>query len=65
MEWKVTSAGMSTLGLLGVIFVTLKLGHVIDWSWWWVTLPFWVSPALLLGFMAFVLLVVFVQAALS
>lgn len=29
------------MGLLGVVFVTLKLTDVIDWSWWWVTLPFW------------------------
>lgn len=31
--------------LLGVVFVVLKLCHVIDWSWWWVTLPFWAFPA--------------------
>ena len=31
----------SVLGLLGVAFVVLKLCHVIDWSWWWVTCPFW------------------------
>lgn len=29
------------LGILGCIFVTLKLCDVIDWSWWLVTLPFW------------------------
>lgn len=29
------------MGLLGVAFVVLKLTHVIDWSWWWVTAPFW------------------------
>lgn len=26
--------------LLGVVFVTLKLFHVIDWSWLWVITPF-------------------------
>lgn len=26
--------------LLGVVFVILKLRHVIDWSWWLVTAPF-------------------------
>ncbi len=30
-----------TIGLLGVLFVGLKLAAVIDWSWWWVTVPFW------------------------
>ncbi len=34
--------------LLGIIFVTLKLCHIIDWSWWYVTTPFWGIPAFLL-----------------
>lgn len=33
--------GVTTLGLLGVLFVGLKLTGHIDWSWWWVTSPFW------------------------
>ena len=36
---------VGALGLLGVLFVGLKLTDIIDWSWWWVTLPFW-GPAL-------------------
>lgn len=40
---------ISTLSLLGVLFVGLKLTDYIDWSWWWVTLPFWGIPALILG----------------
>jgi len=35
------SGGIGVLGLLGVAFVVLKLTGVIDWSWWWVTTPFW------------------------
>ena len=35
------SGGIGVLGLLGVVFVTLKLCGVINWSWWWVTAPFW------------------------
>ena len=35
------SGGITVLGLLGIVFVTLKLCGVIDWSWWWVTAPFW------------------------
>lgn len=42
--------GISTLGLLGVVFVALKLGGVIDWSWWWVTLPFWAGFAFVVAF---------------
>jgi hypothetical protein len=44
-----SSGGISVLGLLGVVFVTLKLCGVIDWSWWWVTAPFWGGFALLLA----------------
>jgi len=40
------SGGIGVTGLLGVAFVILKLTHVINWSWWWVTAPFW-GPALL------------------
>jgi len=35
------------LSVLGCVFVTLKLCHVIAWSWWWVVLPFY-APALLI-----------------
>lgn len=34
------------LGLLGIVFVVLKLTGVIAWSWWLVTLPFWGGLAL-------------------
>lgn len=33
------------LGLLGLVFIVLKLTNVIDWSWWWVTCPFWIGIA--------------------
>lgn len=36
-----SSSGIGVLGLLGVAFVVLKLTGFIDWSWWWVTAPFW------------------------
>lgn len=41
-----SSSGVGILGLLGVLFVGLKLTGVIDWSWWWVTAPFWGGFAL-------------------
>ena len=40
-------------GMLGVAFVVLKLCKVIDWSWWWVLLPFWLPPAIVLLLLAF------------
>ncbi len=42
------SSGVSFLGLLGLMFIGLKLGGVIDWSWWWVTSPLWGVAVLLL-----------------
>ena len=44
------------LGTLGVVQVTLKLTDNIDWSWWWVTLPFWIVPAVLLTWFLLALL---------
>lgn len=42
-----SNGGVGVLGLLGVLFVGLKLGGVINWSWWWVTAPFWGGFALI------------------
>ena len=44
-----SSGGIGVLGLFGVVFVTLKLTGFIDWSWWWVTAPFWGGLALVLA----------------
>ena len=41
--------GIGIVGLLGIVFIVLKLTGVIDWSWWWITLPFWgVVPLIIL-----------------
>ena len=39
-----SSSGISLLGVLGVVFVVLKLTDHIDWSWFYVTMPFWSGP---------------------
>ena len=59
------SNGLGVLGLLGCIFVTLKLTGYITWSWWWVTAPFWGGFALLVGGGLITLLVVGVCALFS
>ena len=52
------NGGVGVTGLLGVVFVVLKLLGVIDWSWWLVTLPFWGGMVLfilfLIGFLIWV-----------
>jgi len=40
----------STAFTLFIVFLVLKLVHVIDWSWWWVTSPLWISAGLTMGF---------------
>ena len=44
---RATGGGMSLFGVLGVIFVVLKLTGLISWSWWWVLLP-WYAPIVFL-----------------
>lgn len=31
--------GMNFVSWLAILFITLKLCHIIDWSWWLVLLP--------------------------
>ena len=47
-----SGGGIGVTGVLGVVFVTLKLVGVIDWSWWWVTSPFWIPAAIVLVILA-------------
>ncbi len=44
------------VGLLGIVFVTLKLCGVISWSWWWVTVPFWGGIVLVVFYLVLVLI---------
>ena len=37
-----SSGGIGLGTILFVVFLILKLTHVIDWSWWWITAPLWI-----------------------
>lgn len=39
------------LSLLTIVFVVLKLSHVIDWSWFDVVLPFLIEVLIILPFL--------------
>lgn len=41
-----TSGGIGFLGLLTILFIGLKLGDIIAWSWWFVLLPAYALPAI-------------------
>ena len=60
-----SSNGIGVFGLLGVAFVVLKLTGYIDWSWWWVTAPFWGGFALLLGVLLIIFTVAFILEILK
>lgn len=44
----ISIGGVSFSDLLTILFVGLKLVHVINWSWWWVLSPLWIEAALLI-----------------
>lgn len=51
------STGVGFLTLLGLLFIGLKLGGVITWSWWLVLLPLYGWFAI---FLIFVLITLFI-----
>ena len=46
-----SSGGIGACGILTVVFITLKLANVINWSWVWVLSPIWI-PFLIAIFIA-------------
>lgn len=42
------SVGPGFLGILTLIFITMKLTGHIAWSWWWVLAPTWIPIVILL-----------------
>lgn len=46
-----STSGIGFTGALTVLFVGLKLGHVIAWSWIWVLSPIWIVIAFWAGFL--------------
>lgn len=52
-----TNTGIGFTGLLTILFIALKLTHVINWSWVWVLSPLWISTLLLIIACVFVFLV--------
>lgn len=55
MEEK-SNVNLSFGSILQLIFITLKLTGYINWSWWWVLSPTWIS----LGLFFIILLIAFI-----
>ena len=54
-----SSSGIGFTGLLTVVFITLKLTGVIDWSWWWVLSPMLIGIFLFVAVLAGMLALAF------
>jgi len=40
--------GIGFIGLLTILFIGLKLAGYIDWSWWWVLSPIWITTSIVI-----------------
>lgn len=56
-----SSSGTGILGVVQIVFITLKLIGVIDWSWPIVLVPLWIS----LGILAIWLIILLICALLG
>ena len=50
-----SSGGVGCSTVVLIVFIILKLVGVINWSWWWVLSPLWISFGL--GLIAIIILV--------
>ncbi len=43
-----SNGGIGFAGFLALLFIGLKLTGFIEWSWWWVLSPIWISILLVI-----------------
>ena len=53
-ENKSSSRGLGITGVLQVVFITLKVLNLIDWSWWMVFVPTFIDIGLIILIVLFV-----------
>lgn len=60
-----SSGGIGFTGLLTILFIALKLTHVIAWSWWWILSPIWITAALTIVIVGVVVGVAFIATGIE
>lgn len=55
------AGGIGFIGLLTLIFITLKLTGFIAWPWVWVLSPLWISATLSIVLILIVLIIAFIK----
>lgn len=48
IRFRSRNEGITFASLLLLLFIGLKLGNVIDWSWIWVLSPIWIPYAMII-----------------
>ena len=48
MDNKTSGGGIGFCGLLAIVFITLKLLGIIQWSWVWVLSPIWIPSIIII-----------------
>lgn len=56
-----SSSGIGFCGLLTIVFVIAKITGYIDWSWWWVFSPLWISFLVVGTLFAVIYLIIFIM----
>ncbi len=56
-----SSSGIGFTGLLTIAFIILKLLDKIDWSWWWVLSPIWITTSVVVIMLIIVFLIAWIK----
>ena len=67
MEKKVeVNIGSSSLvTILTAAFIVLKITGVINWSWWWVLSPIWISVLIVVAALVITALILLIKRAIN
>lgn len=56
MANKTNNSGVGFMGLLTIVFITLKLIGIINWSWWWVLSPIFLLMLIIIAFISLIII---------
>lgn len=48
--------GIGFVGALTILFIALKLLDEIDWSWWWVLSPLWITAGIVASILGLIII---------
>lgn len=60
-----SGGGIGFCGLLAIVFIVLKLCHVIEWSWLWVLAPLWIPFAIVIVVLIIVAIIMIIGAMID